>query len=290
MSLIDSSYIASNSNDTRFVNEESPIGYIASQTKFLKEVYSNRRLIFNIFKQNYIYQHKDTWLGVVWIFVNPCIPIFIYNILQYMGIFASSYGGIPRSVYLTLGLILYYTFSETLNGFTSFLSANRTFLVGGGASKSAVIAATMLVPISNFLIRLILFVTAVFVNGMQLQAEMLVVPVGCIFLLLFGASFGLVLSVFNLITRDIANLVSMIGFYLLFASGVFGVIEPTNVFLRILGYSPIYMILDGVRQFAFYGLSSSMTVILVGTLVPVFLFSLAITAFYRVEHRINTFL
>ena len=222
--------------------------------------------------------------------VNPCIPIFIYNILQYMGIFTSSYDGIPRSVYLTLGLILYYTFSESLNGFTSFLSTNRTFLTSGGSSKTAVILATMLIPISNFFIRLILFSAAIFLNGMTLDLRMLVIPVGCFLLLLLGASFGLVLSVFNLITRDIANFVSMIGFYLLFASGVFGVIEATNTFLSILSCSPIYLILDGVRQFVFFGLSPSSMVLTIGILVPIFLFSVAVTAFYRVEHRINTFL
>ena len=98
------------------------------------------------------------------------------------------------------------------------------------------------------------------------------------------------LSVFNLITRDIANFVAMIGFYLLFASGVFGVIEPTNVFLNILAHSPVYLIIDGVRQIAFFGENPGLNVVLAGTLVPLFLFSFGITAFYRVEHRVNTFL
>ena len=170
------------------------------------------------------------------------------------------------------------------------MSANRTFLASGGSSKTAVVVATLMVPVSNFFIRLILFFAAVFVNGMTVDLRLLIIPFGCFLLLFLGASFGLVLSVFNLITRDIANFVSMIGFYLLFASGVFGVIEPENTFLFVLSCSPIYLILDGVRQFAFFGLVPTSTVIAVGILVPMFLFSLAITAFYRVEHRINTYL
>ena len=132
--------------DSTKSSARSVIGYFEAQRKFGVESIANRAVAFSVFRHNYIYSHKDTWLGVVWIFVNPCIPIFIYNLLQYMDVFSSNYNGIPRAVFLTLGLILYYSFSEALNGFTSFLGANRTFLVSGGSNKTAVIVATMLVP------------------------------------------------------------------------------------------------------------------------------------------------
>lgn len=278
------------SEDLSDLPADPSVGYFFAQRKFIREAFANRRMVFSIFRHNYIYLHKDTWLGVVWIFVNPCIPIFIYNILQYMDIFTSNQHGIPRAVFLTVGLILYYSFSEALNGFTSFLGANKTFLVSGGSNKTAVICATLLVPFCNFLIRLLLFAVIAFSNQTAFNFGMLVLPIGCVLLVVLGTAFGLVLSVFNLITRDIANLVSMIGFYLLFASGVFGVIEPTNAFLNILAHSPIYMVIDGVRQIVFFGIVPTSQTIAVVFAVPIFLFSLSITAFYRVEYRINTYL
>lgn len=270
--------------------DHKPIGYFEAQRRFFVEIFENRRIVLSVFRHNYIYLHKDTWLGVVWIFVNPCIPIFIYNVLQYLDIFSSNYNGIPRAVFLTLSLILYYAFSESLNGFTSFLSLNRTFLMSGGTSKSAVILATFLVPMSNFSIRLLLLALILWGNGTAIDLNVLYLPVGCFLLMLLGASVGLFLSVFNLISRDIANLVSMMSFYLLFASGIFGTIEPTNSFLQALMWSPVYIVLEGVRQLVFFALEPSGLNIAVGILTPIVLFSFSITAFYRVEYRINSFL
>ena len=270
--------------------DHRPIGYLEAQKRFFVEIFENRRIVLSVFRHNYIYLHKDTWLGVVWIFVNPCIPIFIYNVLQYLDIFSSNYNGIPRAVYLTLSLTLYYTFSESLNGFTSFLSLNRTFLMSGGTSKSAVILATFLVPLSNFSIRLMLLAIILVLNGTVIDLNVVFLPIGCFLLMLLGASVGLILSVFNLISRDIANLVSMISFYLLFASGIFGTIEPTNSFLQALMWSPVYIVIEGVRQLVFFGLEPNGLNVAIGLLAPIVLFSFSITAFYRVEYRINSFL
>jgi len=277
-------------NDPDISPKHASIGYFQAQSKFFREAWQYRILAISVFRHNYIFLHKDTLLGIVWIFVNPCIPIFIYIILQYMNIFSSNYNGIPRAVFLTLGLILYYSFSESLNGFTSFLSHNKTFLKSGGSNKTAVICATFLIPLSNFSIRFVLFVSVVLLNKMTIGPEMLMLPVGFLFLTILGSSIGLVLSVFNLITRDIANFVSMIGFYLLFASGVFALIEPTSTFLTILAHSPIYMIIDGVKQFVFFDQYPNGLSLLFGTVPPLVLFSFSILAFYRVEYRINSFL
>jgi len=264
--------------------------FISTQLRFISECIQNRSLIWNVFKHNYVNQHKDTMLGYFWLIVNPCIPIFIYNLLQFMGIFANEQKGIPRAVYLSLGLIVYYTFSESTNILTSSPVRNRVFLLGGGVQKSVIIVASILEVISNFVIRYTLYLILLAIYGFSVFKAITIVPLLIIFLVFLGSGIGIVLSVFNVLLKDVSNVVSMACFYLLFGSGVFGVIEKTNLFFAILTYSPVYMVIHHSRELVFWGGASIPQSLMVAMIVSVLCFMVSLIGYYRVESRINTFL
>lgn len=258
--------------------------------RFVSECVRDRALIWNVFKHNYVHKHRDTFLGYFWMIVNPCIPIFIYNLLQFMGIFSSDQHGIPRAVYLSLGLILYYTFSESTNILTTSPVRNRVFLLGGGVAKSVIIVASILEVFSNFAIRYCFYLILLAIYGFSVLKALTIVPLLVVFLVLLGSAIGIVLSVFNVLLKDVSNVVSMACFYLLFASGVFGVIEKTNLFFTILTYSPVYMVIHHSRELIFWSGAYLSTGLIVAMAVSALFFWLSLLGFYRVESKINTFL
>lgn len=263
---------------------------IGTSIRFVSECVLYRTLIWNVFKHNYVHQHRDTFLGYFWMMVNPCIPIFIYNLLQFMGIFAGNQHGIPRAIYLSLGLIVYYTFSESTNTLTSSPVRNRVFLLGGGVEKSVVIGASILEVITNFAIRYAFYLVMLAIYGFSLFKAITVVPLLIIFLVLLGSGIGIILSVFNVVLKDVSNVVRMVCFYLLFASGVFGIIDKTNLFFTCLTYSPVYMVIQHSRDLIFWSGVYLSTSLVVAMVVSVLFFMVSLLGFYRVESRINTFL
>ena len=247
-------------------------------------------LIWNVFNHNYVHKHRDTLLGYFWIIVNPCIPIIIYNLLQVLGIFSDPQQGVPRAIYLTLGLIVYYSFSESTNILTSFPGRNRVFLLGGGVEKSVVIAASILEVISNFIIRYSLYLILLAIHGYSVFKALTIVPLLVIILIFLGSGIGIILSVFNVILKDVSNVVSMACFYLLFGSGVFGVIEKSNLFFTCLTYSPVYMVINQSREMVFLGGATLSTSLAVGMIACLLFFMVSLLLFYRVETKINTYL
>ena len=263
---------------------------IRASIRFYSECIQDRMLIWNVFKHNYVLQHRNTLLGYFWLIVNPCIPIFIYNLLQFMGIFANDQHGIPRAIYLSLGLIVYYTFSESANILTAFPVRNRVFLLGGGVEKSVAIMASILEVFANFLIRYSLYLILLGFYGFSVIKAITFVPVLVLFLVLLGSGLGIILSVFNVLLKDVSNVVSMACFYLLFGSGVFGVIEKTNLFFTFLTYSPVYMVINHSREYVFWSGASISVGFVAGMIASVLIFMISLVGFFRVESRINPFL
>ena len=229
-------------------------------------------------------------MGNFWLLMNPCIPVILYNLLQYLGVFSNNQDGIPRAVYLTLGLIVYYTFSESLSKLTSCCTGNRVFLLAGGVQKSAVIMATLLEVVFNFLIRYTLYIILLIANDFPILDALIFVPALALFPILLGGGLGIFLSVFDVISRDISNAVNMICFYLLFGSGVFSAIERSNLFFTILSYSPIYLVIDFCRDLVFWDGANLTRPLLVSMCAAVAIFIMSLVGFYRVESKINSYL
>lgn len=258
--------------------------------QFVWQCIRNRALIWSIFKHNYVHEHRDTYLGFFWLIVNPCIPIFIYNLLQFMGIFATNYNGVPRAIYLTLGLIVYYAFSEAMTTLTASPVRNRVFLLSGGVEKSVVLMASLLEVIANFGIRYFFYLVMLIISDYQILDAMIYIPILVVFVILLGAGIGIIFSVFNVVLRDVSNVVRMVSFYLLFGSGVFGAIEKTNLFFTILNYSPVYMVIEFSRDLIFWDGAIYSSSLVIASAVSLLLFNLSLVGFYRVESKINTFL
>lgn len=262
----------------------------SSVFRFFSEVIEHRSLVWSVFKHNYILQHKTAILGYFWLVVNPCVPVIIYNLLQFMGIFSNNSEGVPRAIYLSLGLIIYYVFSESLTKLTSCCVSNSVFLLGGGVQKSVVISAGFLEVFSNFLIRFVLYLCLLIAYDFPVAKAVFIVPPLSFILVLLGGGIGIALSAFNVILRDVSNAVNMICFYLLFGSGVFATIEQTNLFFTLLSYSPIYLVIDYCRDAVFIGQHHISSALIGATAVSVFIFFLSLVGFYRVESKINSYL
>lgn len=268
----------------------APIGLIGVWRRLLADGLAEREVIRTLFRRNFIHQFAGSGLGFAWVIIMPCLPVFIYNVLQVMGVFATPGTGIPRSIFLTFGLILYYTFSETVNGITADSVRNSRYIVESGIPKMAIILSTTVEVVANLVIRTVVFLILTSITYGMPPWSFALLPVFAIPLIVLGLTLGLVLNLFCVLYHDLLNIVRTVSFYLLFASGVFTTIPDEGTFFHLLRMSPIYQLISIGRNMA---LETDFTLwphALLAAFFCLVALPFALVAFYRAEKLVNSYL
>ncbi len=150
-------------------------------------------------------------LGVVWNVVHPIVLIAIY-ILVFSHLMKSRVGSgttLDYGIHLTSGMIPWFFFSEVLNRNTSILIENANFLKKL-AMPPEVLHLSVLV--NSFLVHSFSIIALGFfllIAGIQLPASFFFVFPIMILLGIVAMGIGMVLSVLNLVLRDIGQLVNI---------------------------------------------------------------------------------
>lgn len=249
-----------------------------------------RELIRALYRRNYVHKYAGAGLGYVWVIIMPCLQIFIYNLLQFIGVFTNPNSELPRSITLTFGLILYFGFSETLTRVASGTADSRNYIVQSGIPKMTLVISTIVEVLTDLAIRTVIYLLAMIVTIGIPSSSILLLPVFALPLIGLGLTLGLVLNLFCVIYQDLTNAIRIITFYLLFASGVFTTIPPDGAFFQVLRSSPIYQIISTGRTMALYGDLSVWPDALLATAICLGFLPIAIVAFYRAEKLVNSYL
>lgn len=91
----------------------------------IKELFVNRKLMFNLAKNDFKTKFAGSYFGIFWAFVQPIITVLVYWFVFQVGFGAQPVNGCPYVLWLTAGLVPWFYFSDLLNGGTNaFLEYN----------------------------------------------------------------------------------------------------------------------------------------------------------------------
>ena len=96
------------------------------QANMLKEIISNRKLIWDLSKNDFKTRFAGSYLGIIWAFVQPIVTVLVYWFVFEKGMHASGINlrsGItaPFVLWLIAGLVPWFFFQEVLSGGTNAL-------------------------------------------------------------------------------------------------------------------------------------------------------------------------
>ena len=94
------------------------------QANMLKEIISNRKLIWDLSKNDFKTRFAGSYLGIIWAFVQPIVTVLVYWFVFEKGMHASGINlrsGItaPFVLWLIAGLVPWFFFQEVLSGGTN---------------------------------------------------------------------------------------------------------------------------------------------------------------------------
>jgi len=214
--------------------------------KVFKDLYNYRELLKTNVKKEIRGKYKNSFLGVLWSFLNPLLQIIVYAVV-FQVILKN-----PKenyAIFICCGLIPWTFFSSTIS------RAAFTMVENGNILKKVYFPREIL-PISivtseavNFMISTIIILGFVIFGGLGISKYIIFYPIVLLaqYLLLIGLS--LIVSSISVYIRDLQHLVGVVIQLLFYATPIIYAAEsiPEN-FKWILNMNPMTYIINGFRD------------------------------------------
>ena len=179
----------------------------------LKEVSSNRFLVRNLIRRDVRGRYRNAALGYAWTVIEPALLASVY---WFLFIMLSGNPDEMYAVWVLLGVIVWGSFSKSLNAATNSLTGNvRTMhLVFFPRSIFPVsgVGANIVVTMMSCLIILPLL----YIYELPITIHLVWIPIGVLLAGLMALGFGMMMAPLNCVQRDVQHLIRFItraGFF-----------------------------------------------------------------------------
>lgn len=186
----------------------------------IKELLDSRELIWRLIVRDISVRYRQSVLGYVWAILPPVIMVAIFAFLTNSRTIPISQTSLPYVVYALWSIGVWQLFAGGLSACTSSLMNAGSLVSKLNFPREALVIAAIGQPIFDFLIRLVP-VTLVFVSyDVALKWQVIFLPLIMIPVILLSFGLGFILSIANLVIRDIGNVLGMVLTFGMFLSPV----------------------------------------------------------------------
>ena len=242
--------------------------YREMKSNFFKNLYDYRELLKNNVKKEIRGKYKNSFLGVLWSFLNPLLQITVYAIVFPLILRNTQENYV---IFVCCGLIPWTFFATAIN------RASFTMVENGNILKKVYFPREIL-PISivtseavNFLISTIIIILFVIFGGLGITKYIILYPIVLIAQYILLIAISLIVSVVTVYFRDLQHLIGVALQLLFYAAPV--VYSPENIpeqYSWILKYNPMTYIINAYRDI-FYTQKmvnlKSLAVLIIGSII-----------------------
>ena len=216
-----------------------------------------RNFVYSSIRNEFINRFARSALGGLWMIINPLIQVTIFAMVL-STLFAAKLPGIDNphayALYLMAGTLVWSLFTETI-------TRCMTLFIEQGEIIKKIRFPRITLPVilmgSTLLNNLLLFASILLIFallGHQPTLEVLWIPLLTALLVTLSLGIGLILGVFNVFIRDIAQIVPVL---LQITYWLTPIVYPVTIipdkFKVFLAYNPIYPIVTAYQNVLVYG-------------------------------------
>jgi len=251
-----------------------------------EEMVRYKEQIWTVFRQNFRNSYYGTSMGVVWNFILPLVPVTVYLFLTKIRVFPT-FDGVSGSTFLTFGVTIWYVLVGFVNLPINIVSSRSNEAMKTALPLSASIVSGFATLVFDTLVRLVLVIAIVIGTkswpSMTSPALFLVfIPA---FFLFFGS--GLILSILNVVYKDISRVTTILLTYGLFVSGVIFPLGTSSIAVWNSRLNPFAVFVNACREIVFEGQFETYIPLVIWSVFGVFVFIIGARLFYVMEYRIR---
>lgn len=217
------------------------------------ELFQNRKLIFNLAKNDIKTRFAGSYLGIVWAFVNPVITIVVYWFVFQVGLRSNPIDNFPFILWFASGLIPWFFFSEALSGGTGTL-IEYSYLVKKVVFKISIlpivkVLSALFIHVFFLLVLIVLYMC--YGYGIDWYSLQVVYYSFCMFVLALAISYAT--SAIVVFFRDLSQVIGVVLQVGMWATPIMWsyTMLPTGL-QWILKINPMFYIVEGYRNAMIY--------------------------------------
>ena len=216
----------------------------------LTDLWSSHFLALQFAKRDISAQYRQSYLGILWLFITPVASAVIWIILKSSGTIAIADTGMPYPVYAFSGTLIWSILLESINSPTQSTNASRSILTKINFPKEALILSGVYKLLFNSLVKIILLVAFVFIFGVGFHASLFLFPLALIGAVLIGTALGLFLTPIGLLYSDISRLTTMALSLVMYLTPVVYSIPKSGIMKLVMEYNPFTPLITTTRALA----------------------------------------
>lgn len=224
---------------------------LEKKESFLSEIFHNKKLIFQLSKNDFKTKFAGSYLGIIWAFVQPIVTVVLYWFVFEKGLRAGSMVSVPFVLWLLAGLVPWFFFSEAWNGGTMAL-LDYQYLVKKVVFQIDILPMVKVFSstfVHLFFVLFTLILYACYGYFPTFYTIQIIYYSFCTFLLALGLSY--ITSAIVGFFRDLTQIISIIlqvGMWMTPIMWFFDSIDLPNWMRFIFKLNPMFYIVQGYRD------------------------------------------
>jgi len=174
----------------------------------LKDLWTNRDLLFLLTRTELKVKYKDSVLGYVWSMLNPTLVLIIYFVV--FKIIARTHQPL-FAVWLFAGLLVWNLFNTAAMGATSVVVGKAGIVKKVAFPRELLALSVVGVSMVLFAIQVVVLILAMVIFGIHpAYSYMVLLPVALVALIVFTSAMSIFLSAVNVYLRDTQHLTEVL--------------------------------------------------------------------------------
>lgn len=150
-------------------------------------------------------QYRQSFLGILWAFINPVFNTILWIFLTGSGIIKVSNTSIPYPLYVFIGTMLWGVFTESVVAPINQTNSLKGILTKINFPQEAIIISAVYQIFFNSIIKVGLVLVAVLSMGIYPDWHILLFPLGLLVIIFTGIAIGLMLTPIGVLYGDITR-------------------------------------------------------------------------------------
>lgn len=221
---------------------------------FCKDLFSNKKLIFDLARNDFRTKYAGSYMGFVWGYIQPIVTIIVYWFVFQVGLkVMPADENIPFAIWFIAGLIPWFFFADSLSNATNSFT-EYSFLVKKVVFKISILPIVKIVSSLFVHCVFVIFLYIVYLsygNSYQIYNIQLIYYSFCTIILVAGVSyFTSAIVVFFKDLGQIVSIIIQIGMWLTPIMWSEKIISEK--YSWIFKINPMYYVVQGYRESLFY--------------------------------------
>jgi lipopolysaccharide transport system permease protein len=247
--------------------------------------WSYRWLIWRFFVRDFTSPYRQSFLGTLWSFIVPMIPVSAYLVLVFMGVLDTR-AGMPFLLYVVTGMTFWLFIAGSITSMMNSIQRERAVLTKIKFPLIVVILSGFGKVCSDTLIRFCFVILAFVLYGVVPKWTIIFFPFIMLPVILFSFGTGVIVSLANVVVRDTRNVVEMFLRYGMFLCSVIFAMPTTGLVGAINRFNIFNQFIVGTRELLVFGQINDVPGFLISSLGSVIVFMFSVKALYSLEYKI----